>query len=261
MKTKAQLREIPIEQLVPGRFQPRQHFDEEKLQELAEAIKTTNGLLQPIVVRMLNPEKFEIIAGERRWRAAMLAQFDKVSCVLRETSDLEALEAAIIENVARTDLNPIEEAQAYQRLINDFGYIHEEIAAAVGKSRVTITNSLRMLKLDPRVQKLLMEEILSGGHGKILAGLSANLQYELATKSVKNCWSVRKLEQEARKLSTPKESKQFKDVNIQALERALADHIGCQVNIDWENAKGKLEIDFHNLEILEGVFKKLGFSW
>jgi ParB family chromosome partitioning protein len=261
MKTTAQLREIPIEQLVPGRFQPRVHFDEEKLQELAEAIKTTKGLLQPIVVRMVNPEKFEIIAGERRWRAAMLAQFDTVSCLLRETTDLEALEAAIIENVCRTDLNPIEEAQAYQRLINDFGYIHEEIAAAVGKSRVTITNSLRMLKLDPRVQNLLMEGILSGGHGKILAGMNAALQYEVATKSVKNSWSVRKLEQEARKLLAPKENKELKDVNIQALERALADHIGCQVNIDWENSKGKLEIDFHNLDILEGVFKKLGFSW
>lgn len=260
MTNKIQLRELPIDQLRPGRFQPRQHFDQEKLLELAEAIKTTQGLLQPIVVRPIGEQQFEIIAGERRWRAAALANFDTVSCLIRQSSDQEALEAAIIENVSRADLNPIEEAQAYQRLIHDFGYIHEEIAAAVGKSRVKVTNSLRMLKLDSRVQALLIEGSLAEGHGKIIAGLPPTQQFEIAQKSVKNGWSVRKLELEVRKLST-NSTPQNQDVNLKALERALADHIGCQVNIHCQDSQGKLEINFHNLEILEGLFAKMGFKF
>lgn len=255
-------RQLPIDQLIRGRFQPREHFDESQLQELAEAIKTTNGLLQPIVVRQLEDEKFEIIAGERRWRAAMIAGLDNVSCVIRKYSDQEALEAAIIENVSRSDLNPIEEAKAYQRLMSDFGYTHEQIAATVGKSRVKITNTLRMLKLDSRVQNFLIEGALSEGHGKILASLPAHRQIELAEKTIKQGWSVRKIEQEVKRFLTQSEEKSSsKDVNLKALERALADHIGCQVNIDCENNQGKLEISFHNLEILEGLFRKMGFNF
>lgn len=258
---KVQLREIPVEQLVPGRFQPRQQFDNERLHELAEAIKTTQGLLQPIIVRKLQENKYEIIAGERRWRAAMMAEFDTVACLIRQANDQEALEAAIIENISRTDLNPIEEAQAYQRLINDFGYIHEEIAAVMGKSRAKITNSLRMLRLDHRVQVMLVDGILSEGHGKILAGLAMNIQYGVAQKCVKHAWSVRKLETEARKILSPQKASQEKDVNVQALERAFSDFIGCHVNINWENSSGKMEINFHDLEILQGIFAKMGFNF
>lgn len=255
-----QLREIPIESLVRSSFQPRRHFNDEKLQELAEAIKTTNGLLQPIVVRPIAQGKFEIIAGERRWRAAMLANLETVSCIIRPATDQEAFEAAIIENVSRTDLNPIEEAQAYQRLMNDFGYIHEEIAAAVGKSRASITNALRMLKLDSRIQQFIIDGLLSEGHGKTLAGLPLNQQYELGQQCAKSGWSVRKTEQAVRKMLAQPTHHHDRDVNIIALERSLSEHIGCQVKIAYENKQGKLEINFHNLEVLQGLLAKMGYD-
>lgn len=256
-----ELRQINIEQLVRGRFQPRQHFDDEKLKELAKAIKATNGLLQPIIVRTINNNKYEIIAGERRWRAAMLAGLDYVSCVIRQFNDQEALEAAIIENVSRSDLNPIEEAHAYQRLMCEFGYIHEEIAAIVGKSRPKITNCLRMLKLDQRVQQFLIGGLLMEGHGKILAGLPSNLQLETAKRAIKNNWSVRKIEREAKRLLTQKSKENSKDTNIKVLERSLSDYIGCRVKINYQDSQGKLEINFHNLEILQGLFAKMGFDY
>jgi ParB family chromosome partitioning protein len=260
--SKISMCEIATKQLVSGKFQPRQNFDEKQLAELAKTIETTKGLLQPIVVRPISDQKYEIIAGERRWRAAMLAGFNNVSCIIKNYSDEQALEAAIIENISRTDLNPIEEARAYQRLMDEFGYIHEEIAASVGKSRTKITNSLRMLKLDPRVQELLIAGKLSEGHGKILAGLLKEQQYNLALKCIKNEWSVRRIEQEVKKLFDRNEIvTEGKDPNIKALERALSEYIGCQVGIDFIDQQGKLQINFHNLEILEGLFAKMGFKF
>src|SRR3990167_11095520 len=155
-KRKAILQQISVDLLIHGRHQPRQSFDPIKLQELADSIKSTDGLLQPIVVRPDQNGKYEIIAGERRWRAVQLAGFTDVSCLVYPYSDEQALQAAIIENINRADLNPIEEAQAYQRLIDEFQYLHEEIAASIGKSRTVITNSLRLLKLEQRVQQMLM---------------------------------------------------------------------------------------------------------
>src|SRR4029079_3847018 len=171
LKRKPTLQQITIDRLSRGKYQPRQHFDPEKLQELADSIKSTDWLLQPIVVRPLSDGNYEIVAGERRWRAAQLAGLGEVSCLVFNYSDEQALQASIVENISRADLNPIEEAQAYQRLIDEFHYLHEEVAASVGKSRTAITNSLRLLKLDPRVQKFLIEGKLSEGHGKILASL------------------------------------------------------------------------------------------
>src|SRR5690349_4964104 len=143
MPKKPEWRQLPIEQLVRGRYQPRQHFDQAQLQELADSIKTTGGLLQPIVVRPIAGGKYEIIAGERRWRAVQLAGYGEISCLIGQYDDEQALQASIIENINRADLNPIEEAQAYQRLVDEFHYSHEEIAATIGKSRVSVTNSLR----------------------------------------------------------------------------------------------------------------------
>lgn len=260
MHNNSELQSIAIEQLVRGRYQPRQQFDEAQLLELAEAIKTTKGLLQPIIVRRIEPNKYEIIAGERRWRAAMLAGLDQVTCLIKDYTNLEALEAAIIENVSRADLNPIEEAKAYERLMVEFGYTHEEIATTVGKSRTKITNSLRMLKLNEQVQQFMIEGKLSEGHGKILASLSLQQQLELAGKIIKSGWSVRKIEQEIKRLlsgTTPTD----KDVNLKALERKLTDHLGCAVNIEYAGTQGKLEINFHNLDVLEGLFAKMGFKF
>ena len=199
-KRRPSLQQIGIDLLVRGKYQPRQHFDPIKLQELADSIKSTGGLLQPIVVRPIGANKYEIVAGERRWRAAQLAGLTDISCLVYPYSDEQTLQASIIENISRADLNPIEEAQAYQRLIDEFLYLHEEVAASVGKSRTAITNSLRLLKLDARVQKLLIMGDLSEGHGKILAGLPPHQQYELAERCVQKGWNVRKIEAEVKKL-------------------------------------------------------------
>jgi ParB family chromosome partitioning protein len=264
IKPKATLQYISVDLLVRGKYQPRRHFDPEQLKELAESIKTTGGLLQPIVARPLKSGQFEIIAGERRWRAAQLAGLNEVSCLVSTYTDEQALQASIIENINRTDLNPIEEAHAYQRLIDEFGYLHDEVAAAVGKSRAKISNSLRLLKLDPRVQALLMSCQLSEGHGKILAGVPQHLQFQLADKSLQKGWSVRKIESEAKKLSqleTHSDSP-YSDTNIKHLENALSAHIGNQVHIACEDKGGGfVKIRFNNIDELEGHFEKIGFKY
>ncbi len=262
LKRKPVLQQVSIDLLVRGKYQPRQHFDPEKLQELAESIKSTGGLLQPIVVRPHN-EKYEIVAGERRWRAAMLAGLGDISCLVYPYSDEQALQASIIENISRADLNPIEEAQAYQRLIDEFFYLHEEVAASVGKSRTAITNSLRLLKLDPRVQKLLIMGDLSEGHGKILAGLETHQQYELAERCVQKGWNVRKIEAEVKKLQQPAPAGNvYSDANIKHLESALSEHIGNRVQIDYEERGGGfVRIRFNNIDELEGHFDRIGFEY
>lgn len=263
MKNKPQLLLLSIDQLIQGKYQPRKHFDLTQLQELANSIQTTGGLLQPIVVRPQSNDKYEIIAGERRWRAAQLAGLNEVSCLVSRYTDEQALQASIIENINRADLNPIEEAQAYQRLIDEFNYFHEEVAAAVGKNRTTITNALRLLKLDIRVQTFLIEGKLSEGHGKILAGLSLQQQLYLAEQCVAKNWSVRKIELEAKKLQTSSNpSGPYSDTNIQHLENALSSHLGNQVKIDCEDrGGGYVKIRFSNIDELEGHFDRLGFKY
>jgi ParB family chromosome partitioning protein len=259
-KLKPELRQLPIERLTRGKFQPRREFNEENLRELADSIQSA-GLIQPIVVRALNNNYYEIIAGERRWRAAQLASLSEVPCLVNDYTDEQAAAVAIIENISRVDLNPIEEADAYQRLIEEFNYLHEEIAVIVGKSRAKITNSLRLLKLENTVKQLIVAGHLSEGHGKVLAGLSAKQQKEIAQKCLTYGWSVRKVEQEAKKIqenifSTAKEA----DPDIAKLEQSLSEHIGCRVNIDFSESHGQLKIDFHNLEILSGLLEKMGFK-
>lgn len=257
---KPELKTIPLDQLTRGKYQPRMHFDPEALDELASSIKS-NGLIQPIVVRPCGVDHYEIVAGERRWRAAQLAQLESVNCLVNNYTDDQAAEVTAIENVNRVDLNPIEEARAYQRLVDDFEYIHDEIAAAVGKSRTKISNSLRLLKLEPRVQEYLIAKKISEGHGKVLAGVPQNLQYELASKTISRAWSVRKLEIEAKKiLEDEKREKNPMDPNIKFLEKEVTDHIGCRVQIDFDEGKGQMKIDFQNLDILEGILTKMGYD-
>jgi len=261
-KAKPLLQQISIDLLVRGKYQPRRHFDQGQLQELADSIKTMGGLLQPIVVRPLSNNKYEIVAGERRWRATQLAGLTEISCLVSHYTDEQALQAAIIENINRADLNPVEEAQAYQRLIDEFSYLHEEVAAAVGKSRTAITNALRLLKLDARVQELLISGSLSEGHGKIMAGLPEAQQFPLAQRCVEKGWSVRKIEQEAKKLQSPgNDAGIFSDPNVKQLETALSEHIGNQVKIDYEDrGGGYVKIKFNNVDELEGHFDRLGFK-
>lgn len=261
-KRRATLQQISIELLVRGKYQPRHHFDQEKLQELADSIKGTGGLIQPIVVRPSNNGQYEIVAGERRWRAAQMAGLGDVSCLIYQYSDEQALQASIVENISRSDLNPIEEALAYQRLIDEFHYLHEEVAASVGKSRTAITNSLRLLKLDARVQQLLISGSLSEGHGKILAGLSIPQQLELAERCVQKGWNVRKMEAEAKKLQqTPSQDGAYSDANIRHLEVALSEHIGNRVQIECEErGGGYIRIRYNNIDELEGHFDRIGFK-
>lgn len=262
-KRRPTLQHISIDLLTRGKYQPRQHFDPEKLRELADSIKSTGGLLQPIVVRPLANNTYEIVAGERRWRAAQLANLPDVSCLVFNYTDEQALQASIIENINRADLNPIEEAQAYQRLIDEFNYLHEEVAASVGKSRTAITNSLRLLKLDPRVQKLLATGEISEGHGKILAGLEPHQQIDLAERCVLKDWNVRKMETEARKLQLALSNIHgpYSDANIKYLENALSEHIGNRVQIDYEErGGGYIRIRFNNIDELEGHFDRVGFK-
>lgn len=263
-KIKPTLQSLSVDLLVRGKYQPRLHFDPTQLQELADSIKATGGLLQPIVVRPLNNGKYEIVAGERRWRATQLAGFTEINCLVSYYTDEQALQAAIIENINRSDLNPIEEANAYQRLIDEFQYLHEEVAAAVGKSRTKITNALRLLKLDERVQELLINNQLSEGHGKILAGLSLHEQFPLADRALQKNWSVRKLEAEAKKLlqPAPDNAGRFSDANIKHLEHALSDHLGNNVQIECETrGGGTVMIRFNNVDELEGHFERLGFKY
>ena len=262
-KRKPTLQQISIDLLTRGKYQPRQEFDEEKLRELAASIIQTEGLLQPIVVRPLANHRYEIVAGERRWRAAQLARLDTISCLVFNYSDEQALQASIVENVSRADLNPIEEAQAYQRLIDEFHYLHEEVACSVGKSRAAITNSLRLLKLDKTIQKFLITKQISEGHGKILAGLAPMQQIELANRCIEKNWNVRKLELEAKKLQyTHTDNSPFSDTNTKHLELALSEHIGNRVQIDYEERGGGfMRIRFSNIDELEGHFQKIGFKY
>lgn len=264
IKRKSILQQIGIDLLVRGKYQPRQQFDPIKIEELAESIQSTGGLLQPLVVRPLPAGKYEIVAGERRWRAAQRAGLSEISCLISEITDEQALQASIIENISRTDLNPIEEAMAYQRLIDEFDYLHEEIAASVGKSRTAITNSLRLLKLDMKVQRLLIEGKLSEGHGKILASLPHAQQLMLAERCAQKGWNVRRIEAEAKKLQphTNEVESNYSDNNIRHLEVALSEHVGNKVKIDCEEkGGGYVRIRFNNIDELEGHFKKIGFDY
>jgi ParB family chromosome partitioning protein len=257
---KAELKYLPIEKLQRGKYQPRRLFNQEALEELAESIRE-QGIIEPIVVRLVAEDQYEIIAGERRWRASQLVDLHEVPCLVRQCSDDEAAEISLIENIQRQDLNPIEEADAYQRLIDEFGYIHEEIARAVGKSRAKITNMLRLLNLDEKVQALLKEGVLSGAHGKVLAGLGYHEQKMLALKAVKNQWSVRKLEQEVKRLNSDELRCSDNDPNVERMERLLTENYGSKVSINYDqNGKGKLVVDFSNYEILQGVLSKMGYS-
>lgn len=262
-KMQSELQQLSIDQLRRGKYQPRKYFDPEQLKELADSIKTTGGLLLPIIVRPLSAGIYEIVAGERRWRAAQLAGLSEVSCLINNYTDEQALQASIIENINRANLNAIEEAESFQRLIDEFQYQHDEVAAAVGKPRSVITNSLRLLKLDKRVQEFIIHGQLSEGHGKIIAGLPANQHFALAETCVQKKWSVRKLESEAKKLLQPEmNAGPYSDPNIKHLETALSEHIGNHVHIDCEDRGGGfVKIRFNNIDELEGHFARLGFKY
>ena len=246
---------ISVSSLVPSKFQPRKYFDEEKLNDLSNSIKE-RGILQPIIARKSKnyPDKYEIIAGERRWQAAKQAEINEVPVVITDVDDLKSLEFAIVENVQRDDLNPLEEAQGYQRLIDEFSYDHEKVSKIIGKSRSYITNSLRLLSLPHDVLNLLESRKISAGHAKILVGLD-NASF-IATKINEKNLSVRQAESFVKIFKKKKGSIKTRDVNVQSLENEIIEKIGLKVLINnKKDNKGSIKIEYKNLDQLNRIIK------
>ncbi|WP_440911461.1 ParB/RepB/Spo0J family partition protein [Candidatus Pelagibacter sp.] len=247
-KVEAQTNQLEISALIPNKYQPRKIFDENYLKDLTNSIKE-RGVIQPIIVRksLTNINKFEIIAGERRWHAAKKAGLNQVPVVITEADDLKSLEFAIIENVQRHDLNPLEEAQGYKRLIDEFAYDQEKVSKFIGKSRSHITNSLRLLSLPNEVIKLIETQKLTAGHAKILVGLE-NAEF-VANKIVEKKLSVRQAENFVKIFKKNKiKNKKLKDVNIADLEKNISEKIGLNVIIK-NNRQNKGSITFYHKEI------------
>ena len=250
---------VKVTSIEPNREQPRKDFNEEAMGELAESMKVY-GVLQPLLVQKKG-DYYEIIAGERRWRAAKLAGLKEVPVVIREYTKQQTMEIALIENVQREDLNPIEEAKAYQRLIQEFELKQEEIAARVGKSRVTITNSMRLLKLDERVQEMLIQNQITGGHARALLTVEdGELQYKLAGKVIAENLSVREIEKIVKSLSKKKNPKE-KNVEDESLalifrdlEERMKSAMGTKVSINRKDKnKGRVEIEYYSESELERI--------
>lgn len=260
--SEAQLVLLPVDVLVPNQFQPRKNFEPQAIAELAASIKQ-HGLLQPIVVRPAAQNQcYEIIAGERRWRAAQHIGLMQVKCLIHVLNDEQAAGAAMVENLIRADLNPIEEAQAYARLIELFGYCHEDIALIIGHSRAKITNSLRLLKLMKPVQNLLINQAITVGHAKILASLPESLQIAYANKCQQAQWSVRQLEKAIKKITKNAcQTSMKQDWDRVKLESQLSEHLGCPVHLLDNKGKGKLVLEYYNLETLESILTKFQFKF
>lgn len=249
--------QIAVDLIQRGRYQPRRQFDEDKLRELADSI-SAQGVIQPIVVRPIGDGKYEIIAGERRWRASQLAGLDQVPAIVREVDDQAAMAMALIENIQRDDLNPLEEATALHRLLDEFGLTHQQVAQAVGKSRTTVTNLIRLLDLSPTVKAFVEQGDLEMGHARALLPLTDGLQIEAAQKVVDKGLSVRETEALVRKLNSPQPSSEKEeaqeDPDIRRLLDDLTDKLGARVNLQQGKAgKGKLVISYNNLDELEGI--------
>ena len=253
-KVETQKNKLSIGDLKPNKFQPRKNFNKESLDELTSSIKE-RGILQPIIVRKSSADhsKFEIIAGERRWLAAQKAGLHDVPVVITEADDLKSLEFAIIENVQRHDLNPLEEAQGYKRLIDEFSYDQEKVSKFIGKSRSYITNSLRLLSLPIEVIKLIETQKLTAGHGKILVGLENALF--VANKIIEKNLSVRQAENFVKLFKVEKnKSSKIKDINIMHLEMSIVNKIGLNVEIqNKKNNKGKIVFEYKNLDQLNKI--------
>ena len=257
-------REVPVAAIRPNPYQPRETFDEEAIGALADSIREV-GLLQPVLVRPAG-DGFELVAGERRWRAARRVGLQVIPALVRETDDNTALEQGLVENLQREDLNPLEEAAAYQQLIEDFGLTHEQVAARVGRSRAAISNTLRLMQLPPSIQRLVREGQLTMGHARALLGTPDRaFQESLAKRIVKDDLSVRQVEQAVRARSERDDSKQrstsavagkMRPPGLAELEEMLGDHLDTRVKIKLgAGGKGTLMVDFAGLDDLERIYR------
>jgi len=250
---------LSVDKLQPGKYQPRTHMDQASLESLADSIRA-QGIMQPIVVRLVNDGKYEIIAGERRWRASQIAGLKEVPVIIKEIADDVALAMALIENIQRENLNPIEEANGIQRLINEFEMTHETAAQAVGRSRSAVTNLLRLQNLHAVVQEMLAQSKLDMGHARALLTLEGAKQITAAEEIVQNQLSVRSAEQLVKKLSSVERSpvkKTTMDRDVLRLQEALAQSLGAVVTIDGaKNGSGTLKIRYASLEQLDEIISK-----
>jgi ParB family chromosome partitioning protein len=255
-----EIREIELDLIRPGSQQPRTNFDQAKLDELAQSIRST-GIIQPLLVRPKGG-LFELVAGERRWRAAQLAGLARIPAIVRDIPDERLLEMALVENIQRQELNPIEEAQAYKRLIESLGLTQEEVAQRVGRDRTFVTNYLRVLKLPTDIQKLIETDKLSFGHARTLLAINDPMaQRRLAHKIVKHKWSVRETEQRVKALTSPPQARaakptQHSDPNVRAAEAKLRRALGTQVRIQpaRPGTPGRIEIEYYSMEDLDRLY-------
>ena len=250
---------LPIEFLQRGKYQPRKDMDPEKLKELSDSI-AAQGLIQPIVVRKVGAEKYEIIAGERRWRAAQLAELREVPVLIKDIDDRSVMAVALIENIQREDLNALEEAEALHRLLDEFELTHQQVAESIGKSRTTVTNLLRLLDLAGDVKTMLSRGQLEMGHARALLGLDESKQIDIANKAVKQNLTVRAVEKLVRELNEDKPAAIPKkiDPDTLRLQRELSERIGAKVEINHQNGgKGKLILSYASLEELEGIISRI----
>lgn len=250
-----QLRQLPLDTIRPGRFQPRSVFDADKLEELASSIRA-QGVVQPVVVREVSDGEYELIAGERRWRAAQLASLDTIPAVVRDVPDEAAVAMALIENIQREDLNPLEQASALRRLIDEFAMTHREAADAVGRSRAAVSNLLRLLELMQEVKDMVDGRLIEMGHARALLSLDAGLQVKAAREVVQLKLSVRDTEALVRRLQqgTRKKAVSKSDPNILRLQNRLEEKLCTQVKVQHQSSgKGKLVIAYNNSDELEGI--------
>ncbi|MEN2994584.1 MAG: ParB/RepB/Spo0J family partition protein [Thermodesulfovibrio sp.] len=250
--------EVEIERIIPGSTQPRTGFDEKALKELAQSIKE-KGIIQPIVLSRVGDGTFRIIAGERRWRAAKIAGVEKIPAIIKDVSPLEAVEIALIENLQREDLDPVETASAFERLIKEFNITQEELSQRVGKDRATIANYLRILKLPEEIKLWLKEGLLTMGHAKALLSIQDDdKQKEIAQTVIKKGLSVRQTEELVKKLSKPPlKRKKDKIPEIADLEDKLTSELGAKVRIIHKGKSGKLEIFYNSLDELDGILERI----
>ena len=257
---KTEKNKISISSILPNKFQPRKNFDKEKLSELTNSIKE-RGIIQPLIVRKSKEQnKYELIAGERRWQAAQNAGLHEVPIVEIVADDLKSLEFAIVENVQRSDLNAIEEAEGYKKLIDDFNYDQEKVAKFIGKSRSHVSNSLRLLTLPADVIKLIESQKLTAGHAKILVGLN-NASF-VAAKIIEKKLSVRQAENFVKIFKNKKKSSSIKDTNIVALELSVSNKIGLNVDIqNNKRNKGKISFEYKDLEQLNKIIEVIKLNY
>ena len=267
LKDRGALVELAVNVVRPNPRQPRQHFDEDALAALTASVREI-GILQPILVRRTGEDEYELIAGERRWRAARRAGLNTVPAIIRNASEGESLQQALIENLNREELNPLEEAAGYQQLIEDFGLTHEQLSTRVGKSRVAITNALRLFQLPPSVQRLVADGRLTAGHARALLGTPDRaFQEALARRAANEQLSVRAVEDAVRQhnqLSEPEEISRprptpsgLRPPGILELEELLADHLSTKVRVDMGANRGKVVIEFATLEDLERIYRAM----